>query len=312
MASINDIKLQHSDFEPVSQERKDAEKIVRPSLTYWQDVWRRLKQNKLAIASLIFLVLLCIAVIILPSVYPFTYDAQDLTNTNQGMTLRHIFGTDAHGRDLFIRVIHGTRISLIVGIIASVINLTIGVAYGGIAGFAGGRLDNIMMRIVDILSTVPLTLYVILLMVIMPESKGMKNILIAIGTIYWLGMARIVRGQIYSLKEQEFVMAERVLGASSQRILFNHLIPNAMGPIIINMTMSIPSAIFTESFLSFIGLGISAPRASLGSLCNDVLDKYALYPHLLFFPAAMLCLIIMAFNFLGDGLRDALDPKMRK
>lgn len=312
MESMNNIKLTKNDFELVTQERKDAEKIVRPSLTYWQDVWRRLKENKVAIASLFFLIFLCILVVVLPYVYPYTYDSQDLMNTNKVSSAKHIFGTDAHGRDLFIRVIYGTRVSLIVGIVASVINLTIGVSYGGVAGYAGGKVDNFMMRIVDILSTIPLTLYVILLMVVMPETKGMQNILIAIGTVYWLGMARIVRGQIFSLKEQEFVMAEKVLGASSSRILFNHLIPNAMGPIIVNLTMSIPSAIFTESFLSFIGLGISAPRASLGSLCNDVLDKFAIYPHLLFFPAATLCLIILAFNFLGDGLRDALDPKMRK
>ncbi len=312
MESINDIVLQTEDFELVTQEQKDAEKIVRPSLTYWQDVWRRLKENKVAIVSLFFLLFLVVLVVVLPYIYPYAYDAQDLSATNQAPTMKHIFGTDAHGRDLFIRVIYGTKVSLLVGIVASVINFTIGVAYGGFAGYMGGKIDNLMMRIVDIMSTIPLTLYVILLMVWMPESRGMKSILIAIGTIYWIGMARIVRGQIFSLKEQEYVMAERVLGASGSRILFKHLIPNAMGPIIVNLTMSIPSAIFTESFLSFIGLGISAPRASLGSLCNDVLDKFAIHPHLLFFPATALCLIILAFNFLGDGLRDALDPKMRK
>jgi oligopeptide ABC transporter, permease protein oppC len=312
MESMNEIVLQTEDFVLATQEEKDAEKIVRPSLTYWQDVWRRLKQNKLAVVSMFFLIFLTILVFILPYVYPYAYDVQDLSNTNQGPSLQHIFGTDAHGRDLFIRVMYGTKVSLLVGIVASVINFTIGVSYGGVAGYLGGKIDNIMMRIVDIMSTIPLTLYVILLMVMMPENKGMKNILIAIGTIYWIGMARIVRGQIFSLKEQEYVMAERVLGASGSRILFKHLIPNALGPIIVNLTMSIPSAIFTEAFLSFIGLGISAPRASLGSLCNDVLDKFAIYPHLLLFPAMALCLIILSFNFLGDGLRDALDPKMRK
>ena len=312
MESMNEIVLQTEDFVLVTQEEKDAEKIVRPSLTYWQDVWRRLKENKLAVISMFFLMFLAIMVFVLPYVYPYTYDVQDLSNTSQSPSMQHIFGTDAHGRDLFIRVIYGTKVSLIVGIVASIINFTIGVAYGGVAGYLGGRADNIMMRIVDVLSTIPLTLYVILLMVWMPENRGMQNILVAIGTVYWIGMARIVRGQIFSLKEQEYVMAERVLGASGSRILFKHLIPNALGPIIVNLTMSIPSAIFTEAFLSFIGLGISAPRASLGSLCNDVLDKFAIHPHLLFFPALALCLIILSFNFLGDGLRDALDPKMRK
>lgn len=312
MESINQIQFKKDDFEPIPKSERDAEKIVRPSLTYWEDVWRRLKENKIAMVSMFFLILTLIAVFILPHFYPYAYDAQDLANTNQAPTAEHIFGTDSHGRDLFIRVIYGTRISLVVGIVASIINLTIGVVYGGISGYSGGLVDNIMMRIVDILSTIPLTLYVILLMVWMPEGKGMKSILIAIGTIYWIGMARIVRGQIFSLKEQEYVMAARVLGASDMRILFKHLIPNSMGPIIVSMTMSIPSAIFTEAFLSFIGLGISAPQASLGSLCNDVLSKFSIYPHLLFFPALALCLIILAFNFLGDGLRDALDPKMRK
>lgn len=307
MENLNKKQL---DWSIVSQDEKDAQKIVRPSLTYWQDVWRRLKSNKTAMIALIVLILMAIAVIIIPSFWWYNYSDQNFEIANQGPTAAHWFGTDNFGRDIFVRCFYGARISLIIGICASLINLVVGVTYGGFAGYVGGKLDNFMMRTVDVLSTVPLTLYVILLMVVM--GSGMKTILIAIGTIYWIGMARIVRGQVFSLKEQEYVLAAKTLGAGTGRILFKHLIPNAMGPIIVNLTMSIPSAIFTEAFLSFIGLGIPAPQASLGSLCNDALQSFQIYPHLLFFPAAVLCVMILAFNFLGDGLRDALDPKMRK
>lgn len=297
-------------WQPLSKEEKDADKIVRPSMTYWQDVWRRLKKNKVAMGSLIFLVLLGISVLIIPSIYPISYSDQNLMEANLPPSAAHIFGTDKLGRDLFIRVVYGARISLTVGIVASIINFVVGVVYGGVSGYAGGRVDNFMMRIVDIIYTVPLTLIVILLMVWL--GQGMKSILVAIGTTYWIVMARIVRGQIFSLKEQEYVMAAKTLGASDARILFKHLVPNAMGPIIVTMTMSVPQAIFTEAFLSFIGLGVAAPMASWGVLCNDALETFTLYPWHLFFPALALSLTMLAFNFMGDGLRDALDPKMRK
>ncbi|MGL5439882.1 MAG: ABC transporter permease [Filifactoraceae bacterium] len=304
------LSKENLDWSVVPQEEKDAQKIVRPSLTYWQDVWRRLRANKTAMIALWTLILLGIAVTFIPNFWWHNHSDQNFEMANMGPSLSYWFGTDNFGRDLFVRCFYGARISLIVGIVASIINLFVGVTYGGIAGYLGGRVDNFMMRLVDVFSTVPLTLYVILLMVVM--EPGFKTILIAIGTVFWLGMARIVRGQIFSLKEQEYVLAAKTLGASGGRILFKHLIPNAMGPIIISLTMSIPSAIFTEAFLSFIGLGIAPPLASLGSLCNDALQSFQIFPHLLFFPAAVLCVMILAFNFLGDGLRDALDPKMRK
>ncbi|OPJ56301.1 ABC transporter permease [Alkalithermobacter paradoxus] len=298
------------DWELISQDEKDCEKIVRPSMTYWQDVWRRLKSNKVAMGGLIFLVFLVLLAIFGPMLSRYSYYDQNLALANHGPSSSNWFGTDKHGRDLYVRILYGARISLTVGIVASIINLVVGVLYGGISGYAGGKVDNIMMRIVDILSTIPLTLYVILLMVVI--GSGLKSILIAIGSVYWLSMARIVRGQILSLKEQEYVLAAKTLGASSLRIILRHLIPNAMGPIIVTMTMSIPSAIFTEAFLSFIGLGVSAPQASWGVLANDALGSIRTYPYQLFFPALAISVTMLAFNFLGDGLRDALDPRMRK
>lgn len=222
----------------------------------------------------------------------------------------HWFGTDYLGRDLFARVMYGARISLLVALVATIVQFFIGVLYGGIAGYAGGAVDNVMMRIVDIISTVPLTLYVVLLMVVM--GPGLKTIMIAMGTVYWVDMARLVRGQVLTIRNQEYVLAARTIGVSQARILIRHLIPNAMGAIIITLTMNIPSAIFTESFLSFIGLGVSAPAASWGTLASDALGSLRTYPYQLFFPSLFICLTVLAFNFLGDGLRDALDPKLRK
>ena len=222
----------------------------------------------------------------------------------------YLLGTDALGRDLFIRTLYGARISMLVALIATLANFLIGVVYGGISGLAGGKIDNLMMRIVDIISTIPLTLYVILIMVVL--DSGFLSIIIALGSVYWVNMARIVRGQILALKEQEFVLAARTIGTSTPRILFQHLLPNSMGVIIVTATMLIPSAIFIESFLSFIGLGVSAPMASWGTLCSEALDAIRTFPYQLFTPALAICVTMFAFNFLGDGLRDALDPKLRK
>lgn len=231
-------------------------------------------------------------------------------STKKVLNKSYIFGTDYLGRDLFSRLMYGARISLLVALVATLVQFFIGVLYGGISAYAGGKADNIMMRFVDIVSTVPLTLYVVLLMVVM--RPGLKTIMIALGSVYWVDMARLVRGQVLTIKNQEFVMAARTIGASSFRIMVRHLIPNAMGAIIVTLTMNIPSAIFTESFLSFIGLGVSAPAASWGTLASDALGGLRTYPYQLFFPAFFICLTVLAFNFLGDGLRDALDPKLRK
>ncbi len=241
-----------------------------------------------------------------------TYGEYESTKqTRTIMNKKFPFGTDVLGRDLLTRVMYGARISLLVALVATLVNFIIGVLYGAFAGFEGGRTDNIMMRIVDIINSIPLMLYIILLMVLV-GNKGIWTIVLAIGTVYWVNMARLVRGQTLALKEQEYVLAARTLGVSKFNIIRKHLVPNAMGPIIISMTMMIPSAVFTESFLSFIGLGVSAPMASWGTLANAALPGLLTYPYQLFFPALAIALTMLAFNFLGDGLRDALDPRLRK
>lgn len=222
----------------------------------------------------------------------------------------YILGTDSLGRDILTRLMYGTRISLLVAVVAVLVNLIIGIIYGGISGYAGGIVDTIMMRIVDIISTIPLTLYVILIMVLL--GSGLQSIIIALGTVYWVDMARVVRGQVLSLKQQEFVLAAKTIGSSTKTILFQHLIPNAMGSILVTVTMLIPSAIFMEAFLGFLGIGLQPPLASLGTMCNDATENLRSCPYQLFIPALVICLIMFAFNFVGDGLRDALDPKLKK
>jgi oligopeptide transport system permease protein len=301
-------------FKPL-QYRVVQTELVRPSTTYWQDAWRRLRKNPVAMGSLALIILIILLAVFGPLLSPYTYSEQDFARKNQGPSAEHWFGTDALGRDLFTRVLHGARISLSIGFAASLVTL-FGVLYGAVSGFSGGWIDNVMMRFVDIMYSIPFLLWVILMMVyfkeIFPENAGLISMYIALGLVYWLPMARIVRGQILSLKEQEFVLAAHTIGAPKGRILLRHLIPNCMGPVIVTATLTIPEAIFTEAFLSFIGLGVSAPRASWGTLASDALVSLKSYPHLLFFPAAAICITLLAFNFLGDGLRDALDPKMRK
>ncbi len=247
-----------------------------------------------------------------PYDYAFLYRDKEVTATHKTVFNRtYPFGTDNLGRDLMIRVMYGARISLIVALVASLVNLFIGVVYGSAAGYEGGRTDTIMMRIVDILNSIPLVLYVIIIMVLV-GNRGLWTMIIALGSVYWVVMARLVRGQVLSLKGQEFVLAARALGVSRSHIISRHLIPNAMGPIIVSMTMMIPQAVFTEAFIGFIGLGVSAPMASWGTLANDALQGLLSYPYQLFFPSMAIALTMLSFNFLGDGLRDALDPRLRK
>ncbi len=298
-------------FTPVDKDLKQAEAIVRPSLTYWQDAWRRLKQHKLAMTGLYIIGFLILMALIGPHLSGYDFRENHLDKTYMKPGSVYWFGSDALGRDLFTRIWYGARISLSIGVGTAIITFVIGVFYGGISGLMGGKVDTIMMRIVEILWGIPFLLYVILLSLYFNDS-GLKTTFITLGAVYWLSMARLVRGQVLQLKNQEYVMAARALGASNWRILTRHLIPNSLGPIIVQMTLAVPEAIFSESFLSFLGLGVSVPMASWGVLANDGIGAFRSYPWLIAFPALFICLTMLAFNFLGDGLRDALDPRMRK
>ena len=298
------------DFLPLTLQEKSSAEIMRPSKTYWADVWSRLKTDRLAMIGLLIITVIILFAVFGPMLSRYSYDEMDFNFSNEPPSLIHWFGCDMLGRDLFVRVMYGARISLSVGILASIIELLIGVAYGGISGFKGGKVDDVMMRIVDVIYSVPAMIYVILLMVVV--GPGLKSIFITLGISYWAPMARMVRAEVMRLKNEEFVIAARVTGASPSRILFRHIIPNAMGAVLVTLTFSVPGAIFTEAFLSFVGLGVSAPMASWGVLSSDAIEALAVYPYQLFFPAAAISLTILAFNFLGDGLRDALDPKLRK
>ncbi|HEY8393574.1 MAG TPA: ABC transporter permease [Thermaerobacter sp.] len=281
----------------------------QPSPGYWQDAWRRLRRNRPAMAGLAVIALISLAAVIGPELSPYSYDAQVLAAANQPPSAAHWFGTDHLGRDLLTRVLYGARISLAVGVMASLIGLTIGVAYGAIAGFYGGMVDNVMMRIIDVIYGLPFILYVVLLMVVL--GPGLDNVFVALGAVYWTGMARIVRGEVLSLKQREFVLAARVMGVPPWRVVWRHLVPNAVGPILVTVTLLVPEAIFSEAFLSYLGLGVQAPVASWGVLAAEGNRALRSAPWALFFPAGFICVTMLAFNFLGDGLRDALDPRLR-
>jgi oligopeptide transport system permease protein len=289
--------------------RPAAAEAERPRVGFWADAWRRLRRNRAAMVGLWVTAFLVVAALVGPPLSPYRYSDQDFDHIFEGPSRAHWLGTDELGRDLLTRVLYGARISLSIGFVASFFNVVIGVTYGAISGYVGGKIDNLMMRIVDVIYGVPLLLWVILLMVVL--EPGLVNIYIALGTVYWLTMARIVRGQVLSLREREFVEAARALGAGTPRILLRHIVPNTMGPIIVTMTLSVPQAIFVEAFLSYIGLGVQAPMASWGSLASDATEVLRVAPHLVFFPGMAIVVTMLAFNFLGDGLRDALDPRLR-
>src|SRR5699024_7619413 len=288
-----------------------AETVSRPSLSYWQDAWRRLVNNKLAMTGLVFLILLAGMALFGPKLTPYSVNIQDLHNQYQPPSTKHWFGTDNLGRDVFTRTWYGARISLFVGLMAALIDFFVGVIYGGIAGYKGGRTDEVMMRIIEILYGLPYLLVVILLLVVLGPS--LLTIIIALSVTGWVGMARIVRGQVLPLKNEDFVLASQSFGATTWRIIRKNLLPNTMGPIIVQMTLTVPTAIFAEAFLSFIGLGIQSPYASWGVMADDALGAI-LSGHwwTLFFPAFFISFTMFAFNVLGDGLQDALDPKLRK
>nr|WP_307230245.1 ABC transporter permease [Bacillus chungangensis] len=306
-----EIKFTETMFLPAEENFKEAEKITRPTVSYWSDAWRRLKMNKLAMVGLAIIILLVMMAIIGPYLNDFTYYEQDYTKKNLRPNAEHWFGTDSAGRDLFTRAWYGARISLFIGLAAALIDFAIGVLYGGISGMKGGKVDNAMMRIAEIIYAIPYLLMVILMMVVL--GRGLWTIIIAMTITGWIPMARLVRGQVLQLKEYEFVQAAKVMGANTTWTLRKHLIPNSLGPILVNVTLTVPSAIFAEATLGFLGLGIPAPEASWGTMASDALGSILIGNfYQLFVPAILISLAMFGFNVLGDGLRDALDPRLRK
>ena len=287
----------------------DQQEIQGRSL--WQDAWQRLLHNKAAVAGIIILGLITLLVVFAPALSPYEFDEVDweLISTPPDLSTGHVFGTDGVGRDLFVRTLQGGRMSLLVGVIATLVSLIIGISYGATAGYLGGRVDNIMMRIVDILYAMPFMFFVILLMVFF--GRNIFLIFIAIGAINWLDMARIVRGQTLSLKRKEYIEAAQACGVTTSRIILRHIVPNLLGIVVVYVTLTIPQVILVESFLSFLGLGVQEPNTSWGALVNEGAQDMESAPWSLLFPAAFLATTLFCFNFIGDGLRDALDPKDR-
>lgn len=309
MADNNEM-LTKEQFARIGVDEQESETLMRPSISYWQDAVRRLKKNKVAMASLIVLLVIVFMCIFAPYIYPHPYDEQNIEFTNQTPTLEHIFGLDDLGRDIFARIWVGGRVSLTIGIVGALVSLIIGVLYGGISGYMGGLVDDIMMRILEILSGIPYMVMVIIVSVFL--GKGMVSLMIALCITSWTGLARLVRGQVLELKESEYVMAARTLGTPTMKIVTRHLIPNTMSVIIVQTTFSIPSFIFSEAFLSFIGMGIQPPLTSWGAMASLGQQQMTYYPHELIFPALAISITMLAFNLLGDGLRDAFDPKLRQ
>lgn len=314
--------LQAEDVAPATQEERHQKVQMRESVTYWQDAMRRFRSNKVAMFCLIIIIFIVLFAYVGPMVTPYAFDEQTRGHERMAPCMEHPFGTDQLGRDMLVRTMVGTQISLLIGVFSAVIVLVVGILYGSIAGFFGGWVDTIMMRVAEVIYSVPDVLVIILLQIGLkpkmqewfPNSRlgaSVISIFIAFALIYWVNMARMVRGQMMQLRENEYVTAAIAMGASSASIIRRHLIPNSVGTIIVTTLFQIPTAIFVEAFLSFIGLGPSAPMASLGSLASSALGGLQTYPYLLFFPAAIISITILAFNQFGDGLRDALDPRLK-
>lgn len=346
--NILSAQIDLSKFEPATEEEKKQQDVMSESVTFFKDGMRKLFRNPLAVASIIVLLCIIITIIVAPMIVPYSYEemlsvdgkrdkgAKNLAPFTYSKAEQkyieagnyrfpHIFGTDAQCRDYFIRVVYGTRVSLVIGFFASIIVLIIGMIYGSISGYLGGKTDLIMMRIVDIIYSLPDMLIIILLSVVLNErlhfksgsflssvGTNMVSMFIVFGLLYWVTMARLIRGQILSIKENEYILAAKAIGAKPGKIIRKHILPNCLSVIIISTALQIPSAIFTESYLSFVGLGVQAPMPSLGSLANAAREGLQSYPYKLIFPAVTICLIVLSLNLLGDGLRDAFDPKLKR
>lgn len=304
------VDLKDELFEIVGRKADESETIHRESLSMWKESWIRLKKNKAAMVSLIILIIITLTAILAPIFSQYTYFDTNYDKVYQAPNAEHWFGTDKFGRDQWVRVWEGTRISLFIAILAATLDLIIGVTYGSVSALYGGRVDSFMQRIIEVLVGIPNLVIIILLMMVL--QPGIITLTVAMVLTGWVTMARLVRAQIFKLKNQEFILASKTLGSSNKRLILHHLIPNTLGIIIINMMFTIPSAIFTEAFLSFIGLGLQEPQASLGVLINDGYHAMRNNFYLLLYPATIIVLLMVSFNLLADGLRDALDPKMRK
>ncbi len=347
--NIFSAQIDLSKFEPATEDEKRQQDVMSESTTFFKDGMRRLFKNPLAVISIIILSIILITIIVAPMIVPYGYDEMIKINGRKDKTAKnlppmtfseneqaymaetgeelfpHLFGTDEMGRDYFVRVVYGTRISLLVGVLASVIVLIIGMIYGSISGYFGGKVDLVMMRIVDVIYSLPDMLIIILLSVVLNQlitfkpgtlladlGTNMISIFVVFGLLYWVSMARLIRGQILSIKENEYILAARSIGAKPGWIIRKHILPNCLSVIIISTALQVPSAIFTESYLSFVGLGVKAPMPSLGSLADKAREGLQFYPHKLLFPAIVICLIVLSLNLLGDGLRDAFDPKLKR
>lgn len=304
-------ELSKEKFQIIGCDNLDSEGILRPSMTYWQDAWRRLKKNKVAMVSLVLLGLIVLMTIIGPLIGKFEYQATNNDMLNLKPNSTYWFGTDSLGRDLFARVWIGGRISIAIGIIGAIVDTVVGTIYGGIAGYLGGIADDIMMRILEILVSIPYLVLVILIRVLMDQG-GMMPLIIAMTITGWCYMARLVRGQLLQIKEQEYVLAAKALGANASRVIAKHLVPNTLGVMIVAITFDIPGFIFAEAFLSFLGIGVQSPMTSWGALAAAGQQNLMFYAYQLIFPALAISLTMLSFNLLGDGLRDALDPKLRQ
>ena len=298
-------------FEIIGTDDFSGDIIARPKVSYWADAWRRFRENKIALVALIILVILVIMVIIGPGISGYNFEQMNTDEINQLPSAEHWFGTDDLGRDLFARVFQGGRVSLTIGIVGAVVASVVGSIYGGIASYFGGIVDDIMMRIVEVLLSIPYLLTVILISVV-TGSKSIGTMMLALVLTGWCGIARLVRGQMLQLKSQEYILAANALGVSPIKTIMRHMIPNTLGMIIVAITFDIPGYIFSEAFLSYVGLGVQPPDTSWGALASAAQQNFMFYPYQLFFPSLMIALTMLGFTLLGDGLRDALDPKLRK